>query len=154
MTRDDEPVTAVTEVEPTVRLRARGRRLWRALTADGEPPALEVPLIEELCRLVDRLDRFDGMVNGRDRAWLQLQLDDLGEVEVVVDKVLAEARQQQATFKQLLSELRQLRGAAASPAKSTQAPPAAAVPVGGGGGGGVTDLAARIAAKRSGQAAG
>lgn len=146
-----EPVTLI---EPTVRLRARGKRLWHALTVDGEPPALELPMVEELCRMVDRLDRFDAIVNGRDRAWLQLDFGDLGEVEVTVDKVLGEARQQQATFKALLAELRQLRAASAPARSSSKAPPAAAAPAGGGSVGGVTDLAARIAAKRSGQASG
>ncbi|WP_239153716.1 hypothetical protein [Virgisporangium aliadipatigenens] len=138
---------------PTVRLKARGQRLWDDLTAEGELPAMERVLIEEACRLVDRLDRIDGILAGRDRAWMTLEIDDLGEVTIVLDKVLSEGRQQQVALKTVFAELRQAR-AGAPPAKpSGKTTPAPAGPAGGGGGGVVADLTARIAAARS-QAAG
>lgn len=71
-------------------------------------------VLEEACRLVDRLDRLDAILNGRDRAWLALELDDAGEVTLVVDKLLSEARQQQLALKQLAAELR-AGGATAKP---------------------------------------
>lgn len=88
-----------------------GRWLWRELVEKGSPSPSERVLIVEACRLVDRLDRLDAISNGKDRAWLQLseELGDVtdGQVTVIVDKVLAEARQQQTTLKQLIAELRQ-----------------------------------------------
>lgn len=162
LSRPAEPdVTGDAVTPPAVRLRSRGLRLWRELTAEGEPPPLERVLIEEACRLADRLDRFDGIVNGRDRSWLTLELDDLGDgAEVVVDKVLAEARQQQVAFKQLLAELRQSRsatagatggvrrGAGGQPRTSGTGARSVAGVKGAGRGGVLADLTSRLAARR------
>lgn len=95
-------------------LRTRGRRMWDQIVADTDPIEVVV-LVEEICRLADRLDRLDAIVNGRDRAWLTLEIDDAGDVTVIVDKVLTEARQQQTTLKALLSELRQARAGRTQP---------------------------------------
>ncbi|MGW3808844.1 hypothetical protein [Micromonospora sp. NPDC005113] len=92
----------------------RGRRLWDEEGGDELAGARRV-VLEEACRLVDRLDRLDAIVNGRDRAWLTLELDDAGEITVVVDKLLSESRQQQLALKQLAGELR-AGGATAKPA--------------------------------------
>jgi hypothetical protein len=121
------PVTPVTPsgqgLPPAPRLRARGRWLWRELVENGNPGPAERVLIAEACRLADRLDRLDAISNGKDRAWLQIA-DDLsaladsdGRVEIVVDKVLGEARQQQTTLKQILGELRQASSGAAPAAQ-------------------------------------
>jgi hypothetical protein len=123
------------------RLRARGQRMWDQLVGDDDPIEVVV-LVEEICRLADRLDRLDAIVNGRDRAWLTLEVPDDGTaMTVVVDKVLTEARQQQTTFKTLLAELRAMRGTSAKTPGGRRAPKEA----GGVGGGGITDLTARIA---------
>ena len=96
-------------------------------------------LIEEACRLVDRLDRLDDMLRDH-KAWLTFAANDSSVVVMVyVDKALSEARQQQVALKQILAELRQ------SAAVGTVRPPAT------GGSGlvsGVADLSARIAARR------
>lgn len=64
-------------------------------------------LLEEACRLADRLDRLDATLTGED-AWLHFQANDDGsEVTVIVDKALAEARQQAVALKQIVSEFRQ-----------------------------------------------
>lgn len=128
-------------------LKARGRRLWAELIA-GNPGPADVVLIEEACRLADRLDKLDAILGGRDRAWITIEIPDGGSTaEVIVDKVLSEARQQQIALKQLLGELRQSRAANVTPArsgKSSQAPSGgASVP------GGVADLTARIAERRA-----
>jgi hypothetical protein len=123
--------------------------MWDQLVTDDDPIEVVV-LVEEICRTADRLDRLDAIVNGRDRAWLTLEVDDVGEVTVVVDKVLGEARQQQTTFKALLSELRAMRGASAKPASQRRPEPQTG---GTGAAGGVADLTARIAERRA-QAAG
>ncbi|MGN9802052.1 hypothetical protein [Micromonospora sp. L32] len=93
---------------------ARGARLWEEEGGDSLTGARRV-VLEEACRLVDRLDRLDAIVNGRDRAWLTLETDDAGGITVVVDKLLSEGRQQQLALKQLAGELR-AGGGAAKPA--------------------------------------
>lgn len=121
--------------------------MWDQLVGDDDPVEV-VALVEEICRTADRLDRLDAIVNGRDRAWLTLEVDDVGEVTVVVDKVLGEARQQQMAFKGLLAELRAMRGTSAKNAGRGKPAPNR----GKGGGAGVADLAARIAARKRGTA--
>lgn len=93
--------------------------MWAQLVDEGSPGPAEKVLIEEICRCTDRLDRLDAILGGRDRAWLTLEVPDDGtEITVMVDKCLAEARQQQLALKQMLSELRQMAGKdAAMPAQ-------------------------------------
>lgn len=82
-------------------LAARGRRLWREMHAEGASfnPA-ETALLEESCRIADRLDQLDAALSGRD---LSAELDDDGGQ---VLRALAEARQQANVLKQLVAALR------------------------------------------------
>jgi hypothetical protein len=82
--------------------------------------------------------------------------DDGSVVQVVINNLLSEARQQQVALKQLLGELRQSRTAAAARLGPPKRPGVAAGGMSTGGSGvpdGVADLTARIAS-RSPQAAG
>lgn len=93
-------------------LGARGRRLWREITAEHELDPSQKVLLEEACRTADRLDRLDAKLSGREDAWAHLVTRvDLGDdetrvIELRVDSALSEARQQQNVFKQLLASLR------------------------------------------------
>lgn len=105
------PVTVVTRnsaIATPAGLGTRGRRLWRDVVAEGEPgPAAQV-LLEEACRIADRLDRLDAVLSGDRDAWMRFHVSDDGaEVTVVVDKPLSEARQQAVALRQLVAELRQ-----------------------------------------------
>lgn len=118
---------------PESRRGPRGIRLWQDMASAGLGPAHRV-LLEEACRIADRLDRLDAILDGRED-WLKLDVgDDGSQVRVSVDGVLAEARQQATTLRGLVAELR-----AALP-KATPTPKA--------NGGGLSDLSARIAARR------
>lgn len=88
-------------------LATRGRRLWRELTALHDFDPAERVLLEEACRMADRLDRLDALLTGSEDAWLKLRTDDDGtEVRVVIDSALSEARQQANVLKQLVTALR------------------------------------------------
>lgn len=134
------PVTAVTSEDVTADvtqgLGVRGRWLWRQMH-DGEKPRPEHEvLIAEACRLADRLDRLDGLLRGADETWARLQLPERedGEVRLVVNAALAEARQQALALKAIAAELRAARAGAKPAGKE----------------GGVLDqLAARRAARRA-----
>ena len=132
-----------------VTLGRRGRRLWEQVTADGpELRPTERVLLEEACRIADRLDKLDRLLSGDAGDWLALA-EDRGDPErlvIVVDRALSEARQQAAVLKQVLAELRQSRASARQTGQS-------ATPQGKGGAG-VLDLTARIAALRGGAATG
>jgi hypothetical protein len=92
------------------RLGARGRRLWREITEGYdlvEKPA-ELVMLEEACRIADRLEKLDEILSGDVDEWMRLQLprEGSGTVRVVVDGALAEARQQANQLKQLVAALR------------------------------------------------
>ena len=88
-------------------LATRGRKLWRELTAEHTIPAAELVLLEEACRIADRLDRLDAILTDPDASWLRLRVsEDTAEVTVTVDAVLSEARQQANVLKQLITALR------------------------------------------------
>ena len=98
-------------------------------------PLAQLLLVEAL-RVADRLDYFDELVAGKSREWSRLQEEgDHGGMRVVVDDLLAEARQHGTALKTMLSELRQ-----APPRAPTRPEPKV---------GGLADLTARIAARRN-----
>lgn len=116
----------------------RGRALWDALARER---ALDGPagvLAHEACRAVDRLDRLDAALRGKQRDWLVLaeEIEQLGasgvKVTVVIDGLLSEARQQQNALRQMLSTM-----GVAVPAEAMN----------NAGGDGVDDVSARRAAR-------
>jgi hypothetical protein len=150
-------VTAVTEPVthwPLVELGPRGRRLYAGVV--DEHPDLSARarvVLEEAARVTDRLETLDRMLRGDVFVWAHVETGALGRRELVVDKTLAEVRQQQGTLARLMGELRQ----ALTPAGEKPATPVApAAPATGqkppGGGSGIVNLAARIAARRAGTA--
>lgn len=122
-------------VEPSTR---RGDQLWADMEGAELGPAHRV-LLREACRIADRLDDLDALLTGRADRWLHLNVDeDNGQVIVVVDQLLGEARQHATALRGLVSELRQ---AVPAPKKGSVKPDASK-------GGGLSDLSARIADRR------
>jgi hypothetical protein len=123
-------VTAVTsaDVTPDVTagplappdLDARGRWLWAQLSAGDPPPPEQQVLIAEACRIADRLDRLDALLRDED-TWARLQVPDnaaeTGEVRLVVNAAIGEARQQALALKGLAAELRAAKATGRTPAK-------------------------------------
>jgi hypothetical protein len=63
-------------------------------------------LLEEACRIADRLDRLDAIIEGRED-WLRIDVSDSGsEIRVSVDALLAETRQQETALRGIVAELR------------------------------------------------
>lgn len=96
-------------------LQERGRGLWASLGLSLDTPAGQVAL--EACRVADRLDELDSVIAGKGvlrlmafRLHFGEELEETGgrEIHVTVgfQNVLAEARQQAATFKALLAEIK------------------------------------------------
>lgn len=114
-----------------------GGGLWAHLNTTV--PRSHLPLLREACRIVDRLDRLDGIL-ARKNDWLRVNTMDFGEnvkVKITMDGVLAEARQQATTVLALIKELQAVAEEPKPVAKT----------------GGLSDLTARINARR-GQSAG
>lgn len=100
---------------PSERFGPRAARLWAEMATDRAkmtPP--EVVLLEEACRLADRLDRLDDFLAGRSDVWLRFHArnEDGSIVRVVVDRALTEVRQQQDTFRGMVADLLKKTGAA------------------------------------------
>lgn len=115
-------------------LGSRGQRLWDDLHACRPFHAAELVILEELCRMADRLERLDAVLAGDLDTWVRLEENHAGRkhtVEVVLDDALGEARQLAATFERLAASLK------LPEAKIEQK-------------GGIGDLAARRAARHAG----
>lgn len=114
----------------------RGAELRAAVSGLDLSP-LHLVLAEEACRIADRLDRLDGALE-RKGTWLRHETADGGTIVITVDGVLAEARQQASTLRGLVAEIRAaLPKQSAKPAMEPSKK-----------GGGLSDLSARIAARR------
>ena len=102
---------------------------------------MHLVLLEEACRMADRLDRLDAILDGR-ADWLGFEVNDDGsEITVTVDKVLAESRQLQTALKGVVAELRAAKPkASAPPAKKEE--------------GGIGELISLVTATRRGTTAG
>jgi len=88
-------------------LAAKGSKLWRDLTELHDFGPAELVILEESCRIADRLDKLDAALGDELGDWLVFRSNDDGtEVRVVVDGVLSEARQQANILKQLIAALR------------------------------------------------
>lgn len=82
----------------------KGRDLWSDLCerVDGQRGLV---LLEEACRIADRLDRLDALLIGDQQSWARIQGDMDSGFELVIDSTLAEARQQAGALRQLLSSI-------------------------------------------------
>lgn len=108
-------------------------QLWEELS-----PQLGVAhraVLLEACRLSDRLDRLDRIIDGNDE-WLRISTDEGGEVVVAVDAALAEARQGATALRGMVADL--VKALPKAPTGRGAQPK----------GGGLADLSARIAARR------
>lgn len=82
----------------------RGERLWRAHCAQVEGERGLV-LLEEACRIADRLDLLDRLLKGEERLWCVITEARDGDLEIRVDGALMEARQQANVLRQILTSL-------------------------------------------------
>src|SRR5689334_16392697 len=114
-------------------LGTRGRRLWRDSLSQGALTPAQMVILEEACRISDRLDLLDSIIRD-EMAGVNAEERNAGDLQ----RWLAESRQQSATLKSLLAEIRSNSAGSKAPSKG----PAAK------GGSGVSDLTARIAARR------
>jgi len=142
----DADTTVTSPVTPSVTTGdTRGARLWAQMDEGRGLAPTHVVLLEEACRLADRLDRLDEMLSNPGRAWLNFEVSEDGSgITVTVDRLLSEARMQETTYKVIVAELRQAledTGSGRLPADSSQAFS--------GGGGNVVGLRAAVLAKRA-----
>lgn len=89
-------------------LGVKGTRLWRELHKEHTFSPAEKVLVEEACRIADRLDRLNALLIGDEEAWAWLRpaSPDGDTVNLVIDDAMSEARQQANVLKQLIATLR------------------------------------------------
>ncbi|MFJ6841358.1 hypothetical protein ACIQRE_01665 [Streptomyces griseoluteus] len=110
----------------------RGRRMWVDSLAIWSLTPAHLVLLEEACRIADRLEWLDSIL----RAVTGNVKDDPAQL-AEIPALLGESRQQSAALKALLAEIRQGQY---GPSPATVDPT---------GGAGVSDLTARIARKQA-----
>ena len=96
-------------IKAPANLGTRGRALWRDVLADTELDAAGRVLLHEACRMADRLESLDLILRGDVATWAVITDDYAGgkrTTKVVLDDALGEARQQAATFRQLVTTLK------------------------------------------------
>lgn len=83
----------------------RGVALWDAIADDADPAS--AVLMAELCRIADRLERLNALLEGGEVEWARVQLPRGGDDKLVlrVDGALIEARQQTQVLRQILGQL-------------------------------------------------
>lgn len=84
----------------------RGRAFWEAYEADKLPWGHRA-LIHEAARILDTLDQLARLVAGDVDTWASINSLD-GDITLDISSLVAERRQQQLAFKQLVGEIRQL----------------------------------------------
>ena len=84
-------------------LRDSGKKLWREIKSAYELDPVGDIILMEACRMKDRLDRLAGALSSSSSLWFELgdpieTADGEGEIQVVVNNMIAEARQLQAAM--------------------------------------------------------
>lgn len=103
MTPPQTPPSSCSLSEPPG-LGVKGRRLWAAWAERVDERGLV--LLEEACRIADRLDKLDVLLRGDADVWCRLVHNVRTEdYELRVDSALVEARQQASTLRQILVSL-------------------------------------------------
>lgn len=94
---------------PDLHKYSSGDRLRDALACADESFAIGV-LVEEACRIADRLEQLNATLTGDDNTWMRLTKGRDQVIEVRIDTALQESRQQATVLRQLLAEIRRQRG--------------------------------------------
>lgn len=103
--RKRAPATKKAAAPRRRRFRTRGQRLWDA-HHDQVSGERGLVLLEEACRIADRLDQLDALLQGDADVWCRLVHDlRTQDYELRVDGALIEARQQANVLRQLVAAL-------------------------------------------------
>ena len=91
-----------------------GDDLVAALSTESDPLNLQV-MICEAGRIVDRLAKFNALLDGDIETWTRVVTARDATIELRVDNVMSEARQQTTVLRHLLAEIARQRGNPANP---------------------------------------
>lgn len=86
-----------------------GKAMWQDLTKGREYDAAWAALIEEACRMKDRLDKMHRLISGDISSWARIEQPDNAEgryLLLIFDDAVAEARQQANALRQIITSLK------------------------------------------------
>jgi hypothetical protein len=102
-----------TPVKPPNGLDVKGRKLWRDLQKDNDFDPAQTIILEEICRIADRLEGLNDAIQGKGIIRLlhmrmpgTVSDEGVATINLTVDGVMSEARQQAHVMKQLIVSLR------------------------------------------------
>lgn len=87
------------------KLGARGLRLYKSIATGHKLSEVEVQNLVEACRISDRLEKLNELINGDEDAWFRLKLprNDDGVIEILINDPMKEARMHAAALRQLIA---------------------------------------------------
>lgn len=87
------------------KLGARGLRLYKSIATSHKLSEIETQNLVEACRISDRLEKLNELINGDDDAWFRIKLPrtDDGVVELLINDPMKEARMHAAALRQLIA---------------------------------------------------
>ena len=99
-------------MQPPTGLESRGRELWDAAVADSEFDAAGLLLLGEACRTADIIERLSAALRSSSQEWVRLAeeaemlADGAAKIQIVVNPLLGEVRQQRIALRTMLAHLK------------------------------------------------
>lgn len=86
-------------------LGARGLRLYKSIATGRKLSEIEIQNLVEACRISDRLEKLNDLINGDEDTWFRIKLPrtDEGTVELLINDPMKEARMHAAQLRALLA---------------------------------------------------
>lgn len=99
--------------EPPKGLKAWGKALWEQITEETSLDPAGNYLLAEICRTADIIEKLSGALASGSTTWLSLAEEaethadgDTIEINIVVNPLLGEIRQQRLAMRQLMAQLK------------------------------------------------
>ncbi|QNJ56821.1 terminase small subunit [Mycobacterium phage Reindeer] len=103
-------------IQPPEGLRAWGQQLWDTVTEHTSFDPAGYYILAEACRTADIIERLSGALRAGSSQWVSLADEiveavqisgvDVAEINLVVNPILGEIRQQRLALRQLLAQLK------------------------------------------------
>lgn len=99
-------------MQPPSGLESRGLELWEAATAASEFDAAGLVLLGEACRTADIIERLSAALRAGSQEWVRLSEEaeetapGVAKIQIVVNPLLGEVRQQRIALRTMLAHLK------------------------------------------------
>lgn len=99
-------------MQPPTGLESRGRELWDAALAASEFDAAGLLLLGEACRTADIIERLSAALKSNSQEWVRLSEEaemlasGATKIQIVVNPLLGEVRQQRIALRTMLAHLK------------------------------------------------